>query len=142
MDQLLARPKLALAFWRATMLEASIYRGRLARARRGTALERVAHLLCEQLVCREAVGITTANLPMHRSISPTDCSFHRSHQSNDPDSSSSQHSIQAQFNRGIDREQLARVANFDDRYLAMDELLGRWTVSIEESPAKRVEKLH
>jgi CRP-like cAMP-binding protein len=58
LDRLLTRPKLALAFWRATMLEAAIYRERLTNASRATALERVANLLCEQLVRREAVGIS------------------------------------------------------------------------------------
>ena len=63
-DRLLTRPKLALAFWRATMLEAAIYRERLTKASRGTALERVAHLLCEQLARREAVGISGSRLPL------------------------------------------------------------------------------
>src|SRR5207302_2534987 len=64
MDRLLARPKLALAFWRATMLEAASYRERLTNAGRGTALEQVAHLLCELLARREAVGIGGTRLPL------------------------------------------------------------------------------
>jgi CRP-like cAMP-binding protein len=44
-EQLLAqRPRLGLALWRTTMLEASILRERLSNARRGSALQRVANL--------------------------------------------------------------------------------------------------
>jgi CRP-like cAMP-binding protein len=49
-DQLLGQhPKLGLALWRTTMLEASILRERMLNARRGSALQRVANLLCEQI---------------------------------------------------------------------------------------------
>src|SRR5689334_12785073 len=41
LERLLARPSLALAFWRATMVEATFGRQRLAIAKRGSALERV-----------------------------------------------------------------------------------------------------
>jgi CRP-like cAMP-binding protein len=63
-DELLVRPELSLAFWRATMLEAALYREHLTNAGRGSALARVAHLLCEQLARREAVGIHGARLPV------------------------------------------------------------------------------
>ena len=63
MDGLLSRPALASAFWRASMLEAAVYRERLSNTGRGTALERVAHLLCEQLTRREAVGLHASRLP-------------------------------------------------------------------------------
>ena len=52
MDRLLGRSELALALWRATMFEAAIYRQRVTNVDRGSALERVAHLLCEQLARR------------------------------------------------------------------------------------------
>ncbi len=63
MDRLLSRPTLASALWRASLLEAAVYRERLSSTVQGTALERVAHLLCEQLARREAVGIHTPVLP-------------------------------------------------------------------------------
>jgi CRP-like cAMP-binding protein len=63
MEELLSRPTLALALWRASMLEAAVYRERLTSTGRGTALERVAHLLCEQLARREAIGIHAQRLP-------------------------------------------------------------------------------
>ena len=70
-EQLLAqRPRLGLALWRTTMLEASILRERLSNARRGSALQRVANLLCEQLARREAIGMTVLSCPLRRLMSP------------------------------------------------------------------------
>jgi CRP-like cAMP-binding protein len=64
-EQLLAqRPRLGLALWRTTMLEASILRERLSNARRGSALQRVANLLCEQLARREAIGMIGSVVPI------------------------------------------------------------------------------
>ena len=137
MDRLLARPKLALAFWRATMLEAAIYRERLTNAGRGTALEQVAHLLCEQFSRREAIGIGGARLP----ISQIDVA--------DATGLSVVHINRTiQILRGlnilskassievIDRKQLAQVAKFDGRYLDISGRLSRWAVRLEEPPAQ------
>src|SRR5215469_930400 len=46
------------------MLEATILRKRLLNVGRQPALQRVAHLLCEQLARREAVGINSATIPL------------------------------------------------------------------------------
>jgi hypothetical protein len=46
------------------MLEASIFRKRLLNVGRQPALQRVAHLLCEQLARREAVGLNSATIPL------------------------------------------------------------------------------
>ena len=65
LEQLIAQyPTLGLALWRASMLEASIFRKRLLNVGRQPALQRVAHLLCEQLARREAVGLTSATIPL------------------------------------------------------------------------------
>src|SRR5262245_2236391 len=65
LEQLIAQyPSLGLTLWRATMLEASIFRKRLLNIDRQPALRRVAHLLCEQLARREAVGINSATMPL------------------------------------------------------------------------------
>jgi CRP-like cAMP-binding protein len=132
MDRLLARPKLALAFWRATMLDAAIYRERLANAGRGTALERLAHLLCEQLARREAVGIDGGRLPISQ-IDVADATglsivhVNRTIQTlRGLNILSTASSIEV-----IDRKQLAQVAKFDGRYLDMPRLLLRWAVRVE-----------
>jgi CRP-like cAMP-binding protein len=54
-------PNLGLALWRDTMIEASIFREWNVGQR--PALERIAHLLCEQTVRLEAVGITGGAIP-------------------------------------------------------------------------------
>jgi CRP-like cAMP-binding protein len=133
MDRLLAQPALALAFWRATMLEAAIHRQRLAIARRGSALKRVAHLLCEQLARREAVGIGSARLPISQfdladatglSVVQVNRTIQRLRGRNILSKTNS--SIEV-----IDRNQLAQVANFDGHYLGMPRLLAGWKVYVE-----------
>jgi CRP-like cAMP-binding protein len=57
-------PKVAVALWRATMLEASILRERLTNVSQRPALERVSHLLCEQLHRRWAIGIHSGVVPL------------------------------------------------------------------------------
>ena len=66
MDQMLSQhPKLGLAFWRASMLEASILRERLLNISRRAALPRVASIICEQLVRLEAINIKSRRNPSH-----------------------------------------------------------------------------
>jgi hypothetical protein len=48
------------------MLEASIIRERLINVSRRSALQRVVHLLCEQLARREAIGINCATIPLNQ----------------------------------------------------------------------------
>ena len=131
-DRLFARPKLALAFWRVTMLEAAIYRERLTNASRATALERVAHLLCEQLARREAAGIGSGRLPLSQ-IDVADATglsvvhVNRTIQTlRNLDVLSKAGHLEV-----IDRNQLAQVAKFDSRYLDMPQLLSRWAVRVE-----------
>ena len=133
MDRLLGRPKLALAFWRATMLEAAIYRERLTNMSCATALERVAHLLCEQVARREAVGIGSGRLPLSQ-IDVADATglsvvhINRTIQTlRGLNTLSKASSIEV-----IDRKQLAKVAKFDGHYLNMPQLLSRWAVQVEE----------
>ena len=135
MDQLLAQPKLARAFWRATILEAAIYRERLTKASRGTALERVAHLLCEQVARREAVGISDARLPLSQ-IDVADAAGLSVVHVNRTIQTLRSLSVLSKANhlQVIDRKQLAQIAKFDGRYLNMPKLLSNWTVRVEGSP--------
>jgi CRP-like cAMP-binding protein len=57
-------PRLGLALWRDTMVEASIFRERLLNVSHRPALPRIANLLCEQMVRLEAIGINGAVIPM------------------------------------------------------------------------------
>jgi CRP-like cAMP-binding protein len=141
LEQLLAQyPSLGLAFWRASMLEASIFRKRLLNVGRQPALQRVAHLLCEQLARREAVGIDSATIPLTQvdladamglSIVHINRVFQELRRLNILK--------EGRAIKVVDREQLVRLAEFDGNYLNMPELLSSWQVKIERasSPTAR-----
>jgi CRP-like cAMP-binding protein len=141
LEQLLARyPSLGLALWRASMLEASIFRKRLLNVGRQPALQRVAHLLCEQLARREAVGINNGTIPLTQvdladavglSIVHINRVFQELRRLNILK--------EGRTIKVADREQLVCLAGFDGNYLNMPELLSRWQVKIERasSPAGR-----
>ena len=119
MDGLLSRPTLASALWRASMLEAAIYRERLSRTSRGTALERLAHLLCEQLARREAVGIHAPRLPLSQMDVADATALSVVHVNRTIQTlrslnvlSKANHAIEV-----VDRKELERIAGFDGRYL-------------------------
>lgn len=134
LEQLIAQfPSLGLALWRASMLEASIFRKRLLNVGRQPALQRVAHLLCEQLARREAVGLTSSTIPLSQmdladaaglSIVHVSRTFQELRRLN----------ILSKEGRTIkveDREQLVRLAGFDGNYLNMPQLLSNWHVRID-----------
>ena len=137
LEQLIAQyPSLGLALWRASMLEASIFRKRLLNVGRQPALQRVAHLLCEQLARREAVGLNSATIPLTQmdladaaglSIVHINRTFQELRRLN----------ILSKEGRAItvvDRERLAALASFDGNYLNMPQLLSHWQVKIESTP--------
>jgi len=132
MDRLLERPKLAVAFWRATMLEAAIYRERLTNSSRGTALERVAHLLCEQLARREAVGIDGGRLPISQIDVSDATGLSTVHVNRTIQTLRSLNVLSKESHLDvIDRKQLARIGKFDGGYLDMPALLAKWTVRVD-----------
>jgi CRP-like cAMP-binding protein len=141
LEQLIAHyPSLGLALWRATMLEASIFRKRLLNVGRQPALQRVAHLLCEQLARQEAVGINNATIPLTQvdladavglSIVHVNRVFQELRRLNILK--------EGRTTKVVDREQLVCLAGFDGNYLNMPELLAHWQVKVERvpSPAER-----
>ena len=139
LEQLIAQyPSLGLALWRASMLEASIFRKRLLNVGRQPALQRVAHLLCEQLARREAVGLNSATIPLTQmdladaaglSIVHINRTFQELRRLN----------ILSKEGRAInvvDRERLAGLASFDGNYLNMPQLLSHWQVKIENTEVR------
>jgi CRP-like cAMP-binding protein len=142
LEQLIAQyPTLGLALWRASMLEASIFRKRLLNVGRQPALQRVAHLLCEQLVRREAVGINSATIPLTQmdladaaglSIVHINRTFQELRRLNIL-------SKEGRTIKVVDRERLAGLAGFDGNYLNMPQLLSNWQIKIERAstPAER-----
>jgi CRP-like cAMP-binding protein len=135
-EQLLVqRPRVGLALWRATMLEAGILRERLSNAQRGSALQRVANLLCEQLARREAIGITSPVVPITQIDIADAAALSIVHVNRTVQTlrslnvlSKTGHTIEV-----VDRKQLARIAGFDGRYLNMPQLVSKWAVQMEES---------
>lgn len=135
LDQMLSQsPKLALAFWRASMLEASILRERLLNISRRAALPRIASIICEQLYRLEAINIKSAAIP----ITQIDLA--------DAGGLSVVHvnriirelrDLGALSNRKrtlevANRERLAELAGFDRRYLNMPGQLSGWKIELEE----------
>jgi CRP-like cAMP-binding protein len=129
------RPRLGLLLWRATALEAGIVRERLSNARRGSAVQRVANLLCEQLARREAIGITSPLVPITQidvadAVGLSVVHVNRTIQTLRTLNvlSKASHAIEV-----TDKERLARIAEFDGQYLNMPQFLLKWAVRIEES---------
>jgi len=119
MERLLSRPTLAFAFWRGSMLEAAVYRQRLTKTNRGTALERVAHLLCEQLARREVVGIHTPRLPFSQIDVADAAGLSAVHVNRTIQSLRSLGVLsKASHIEVIDREWLEQLAKFDGLYLS------------------------
>jgi CRP-like cAMP-binding protein len=141
-DQLIAQyPSLGLALWRATMLEASIFRKRLLNVGRQPALQRVAHLLCEQLARREAVGIDGETIPLTQVDLADAVGLSIVHINR---------TVQELRRLGIlsakgpaievvDRAELVTLANFDGQYLNMPQLVSHWQISIERDPIAGVQ---
>lgn len=137
LDQLIAQyPLIGLAMWRSTMLEASIFRKRLLSVGRQPALQRVAHLLCEQLARQEAVGIDNATIPFTQmdvadavglSIVHVNRTFKELQRLG-------LLSKEGRAMKVVDRERLACIAAFDGNYLNMPQLLSHWQVKIERTP--------
>ena len=133
LDQLITQcPSLGLALWRASMLEASLLRKRLLSIGHQPALQRVAHLLCEQLARQEVVGIDSATISLGQSdladavglsivhISRTFKELQRLNLL----------SKEGRTMKVVDRKRLVDLAAFDGGYLNMPQRLSRWQVEI------------
>jgi CRP-like cAMP-binding protein len=135
MDQMLSQhPKLGLAFWRASMLEASILRERLLNISRRAALPRVASIICEQLVRLEAINIKSAVIPLTQ-IDLADAGGLSVVHVNRIVQDLRKLGALSKKKRTIEvasKQRLAQLANFDRRYLNMPDLLSDWNVDIEE----------
>ena len=133
-DKLLARhPRLGLALWRATVVESSILRERLSNTRKGSAVQRVAHLFCEQLARRDAIGVTSPIMPISQ-IDVADAaglSIVHVNRTVQLLRSLKVLSKTRQVIEVVDRKQLAQIAGFDGRYLNLPKAFTTWAVQIE-----------
>ena len=126
-------PKLALAMWRATMLEASILRKRLINLGRRSALERVAHLLCEQRARLAAIDPSRSIVPLTQ-IDLADAAGLSVVHVNRDFQELRKLGILSENGRAIEItnwKRLVDIADFDGRYLNMPAVLSGWDVNIE-----------
>jgi CRP-like cAMP-binding protein len=128
-------PKLGRVLWCVSMLEAGIFRERLLMGRR-PALERVAHLLCEQLARREALGTCSGLVPLTQ-IDLADAAGLSVVHINRVFHDLRKLGLLSETGRAIevvDRKALRQVARFDGRYLDTPKLLSQWQLHIDEAP--------
>jgi len=132
MERVIARSNtLGLALWRSMMLDSFIFRERIANVSRLAAMPRVAHLICEQLVRREAIGVTGAVLPFTQ-IDLADAAGLSVVHVNRTIQALRKLKVLSSANSAIeviDRKQLARIGRFDGHYLNMPKVLSHWTIS-------------
>jgi CRP-like cAMP-binding protein len=125
-------PKLGLALWRATMLEASIFRERLLNAGR-PALARIANLLCEQMARLEAIGVNSAVIPL-RQVDLADAAGLSVVHMNRTIQDLRRLGVLSKNSRVIEvvrRDRLVDIAKFDGRYLNMPQVLSHWDIRFE-----------
>jgi CRP-like cAMP-binding protein len=123
-------PKLGLVLWRASMLEASIFAERLLNLGRRAALQRVAHLLCEQLARREMIGITSAVIPLAQTDLADAAGLSTVH-INRVLQDLRRLGVLSEMGRTIEvlsTERLVDIAKFDGRYLNMPVALLGWKI--------------
>src|SRR5262249_10848766 len=107
-----------------------IFRERLLNLSRRPALQRVAHLLCEQLARLEAVGLNSGTIPLAQ-IELADAAglsvVHMSRTISDLRRLGAL-STHGRGTKVVNKRRLARLAEFDSRYLNMPEHLSRWDI--------------
>src|SRR5215468_5746315 len=125
--------RLAHVIWQATMLEASILRDGLTNVTQRPALERVGHLLCEQLHRRRAIGIDSGVIPLTQIDLADAAGLSAIHMNRVLQDLRTLGVISASTGKieVANWARLAEIANFDDRYLTMPATLSKWEVRTE-----------
>jgi CRP-like cAMP-binding protein len=123
-------PNLGLALWRDTMIEASIFREWNVGQR--PALERIAHLLCEQTVRLESIGIIGGAIPMTQ-VDLADAAGLSTVHVNRTIQDLRQLGVLMKNSRAIavsHWDGLVEIAKFDGRYLNMPQVLSKWSCPV------------
>jgi CRP-like cAMP-binding protein len=119
-------PNLGLALWRDTMIEASIFREWNIGQR--PARERIAHLLCEQTVRLEAIGIIGGAIPMTQ-VDLADAAGLSTVHTNRTIQDLRQLGGLLRNRRAIavaHWDRLVEIAKFDASYLNIPQVLSKW----------------
>jgi CRP-like cAMP-binding protein len=125
--------KLGLVIWRAAMLEASILRERMVNLGRRSALERVAHLLCEQLA-RRAASDPDSSIVALTQVDLADAAGLSGDHTNRVFQELRKLGVLSENGGAIeitDWKRLVDIAKFDARYLNFPAVLSGWDVHIE-----------
>lgn len=135
MDEMLSQhPKLGLAFWRSSMLEARIFRERLLNISRRAALPRVANIICEQLARLEAINIKSAVIPITQ-VDLADAGGLSVVHVNRIVQDLRKLGALSNKTRTIEvasRDRLAHLANLDRRDVKLPDLLSDWEMDVEK----------
>jgi len=127
-EQLQRHPSLSLAFWRAAMVEISVCREWLLNVTRKSAVQRVAHLICEILSRQEASGISGTSIPLTQLDIADAAGLSPVHVNR---------TFQILRARGVlsdtarmvevtDRGKLEEIGGFDSHYLKMAVIMSEW----------------
>jgi CRP-like cAMP-binding protein len=132
LDRLLVQyPAFGTALWRLSVLEASALRVRLLNHRK-TAIQNVAHLLCEHLARQSAIGVTNSIIPVYQ-VELADAAGLSTVHINRTVKELQRLGLLAKSGRSIhvvDRQRLAHLAGFDGHYLDMPKVLKSWEVTL------------
>lgn len=115
--------KLGLALWRATIIEAGIFRERLLNVSQRPALPRIANLLCEQMIRLEAIGLDGGVIPLTQVDLADAASLSPVHM-NRTVQDLRELGVLSKGSRGIEvacRHRLVDIGRFDGRYLGIPE---------------------
>jgi CRP-like cAMP-binding protein len=114
-------PKIGLALWCDAILEARIFRQRLLNIGHRPALPRIANLLCELMVCLDAIGINGATIPLTQ-LDLADAANISAVHMNRTIQGLRKLGILSRNSRAIEvvhRERLLNIGKFDGRYLSI-----------------------
>ncbi|WP_111413857.1 Crp/Fnr family transcriptional regulator [Billgrantia lactosivorans] len=119
-------PRLTAAFWRETLVDASIFREWLLNIGQRNAYTRMAHLLCELLVRLEAVGLVEGNafeLPITQEELGDAIGISAVHVSRTLQALRADGLVESRKTRFavLDRERLKQAGEFDPLYLHLQE---------------------
>lgn len=121
-------PRLGMAFWRSTLIDAAMYREWIANVGQRSAVSRTAHLMCELLTRLSAVGLSdgrTCDLPATQTQLADALGLSAVHMSRVLKEMRAEGLIQLRGRRltALKPKELAEIGDFDPTYLHLREKL-------------------
>jgi CRP-like cAMP-binding protein len=121
-------PNIALALWRDSIAEASVFCEWLVNVGQRPALDRIAHLLCEQMARLEAIDIHSDVLPMTQVDLADATGLSAVHMNRSFRELKKLGAVSSQSRPIVvsQRKRLMDIAKFDGRYLHMPKIDAKW----------------